>query len=87
MLFSVVIPFEYHRGVWRQCLAAWTAQSFDANAFELILAVPPGFSDDDRREAQAALRPHDRLIEGSSEHDMGLSASEAGQQCDSVKNK
>lgn len=74
MLFSVIIPFEYHRGVWRHCLAAWTAQRFDAGAFELILVVPPGFSDDDRREARNALRAHDRIVDSESEHDMGLSA-------------
>lgn len=74
MLFSIIVPFEYHRGVWRQCLAAWTAQRFDASAFELILVVPPEFTDDDRREAQAALRPHDRIIQSDSRHDMGLSA-------------
>lgn len=74
VIFSVIIPLEYHRGQWRQCVAAWTRQQFAAADFELILAVPSGFSAADRQDLAAALRPHDRIIDGASAHDMGLSA-------------
>jgi hypothetical protein len=74
VVFSVIIPFEHHRGQWRQCLAAWVAQTFPAAQFELVLALPAKFSSLYMDEIKAALRPHDRIVIESDAHEMGLSA-------------
>jgi hypothetical protein len=74
VVFSVIIPFEHHRGQWRQCLTAWAAQTFPAVDFELILALPTKFLAAHVKEIKATLRPHDRIVVQSDAHEMGLSA-------------
>ena len=67
-LFSVIIPLEYHRGQWEECWRAWKAQTADQSLYEIILVVPPGFSDNDLLKALAPAR----LVFSSPTHDMGL---------------
>ena len=43
-LFSVVIPFEFHRGQWERCMMAWMAQTFERSRYEVILMVPSATS-------------------------------------------
>lgn len=43
-LFSVIIPLEYHRGQLERCWQGWQSQTLDKAAFEIILVVPPDFS-------------------------------------------
>ena len=73
-LFSVIIPFEYHRGKWEQCLRAWQAQTLPGSQFELILVVPPGFPGASRSMLPALVRPQDRIEYTEETHDIALCA-------------
>jgi hypothetical protein len=74
-LFSVVIPFEYHRGQWERCVAAWMAQTFEPSRYEVILVVPSEL--EGRQELTDFLSRTNsrcRLLECDLHHDIGLSA-------------
>jgi len=74
-LFSVVIPLEFHRDLWKKCLHAWQAQSIAVSDYELLLVCPPNFSD--RKALEEFLAGTDsvcRVLESDCQHDMGLCA-------------
>jgi len=71
-LFSVIIPLEFHRGQWEQSWLGWTSQTADRSLFEIILAVPPGFTAHAELEALAADAA--RIEHAALNHDIGLCA-------------
>jgi hypothetical protein len=73
-LFSIIIPFEFHRGQWEQCLLAWRAQTLLESQFEIILVVPPDFPPAATGELSTIIRAQDRIEFSSETHDIGLCA-------------
>jgi len=69
--FSVVVPLEYHREKWRDCLRHWLAQTLPRQWFELIVVLPPDFPNE-----ELALFPEGNLIvvPSKSGHDVTLAA-------------
>lgn len=71
-LFSVIIPFEYHRGQWERSLLGWQSQTIDKAAYEIVLVVPPDFP---AREQLHELAGHTtRIVHAGIAHDIGLCA-------------
>ena len=74
-LFSVVIPLEYHRDKWETCLHAWQVQSIAASEYELLLVIPPGFSERSRLAALTADMDNAcRVVTSDLAHDVNLCA-------------
>jgi hypothetical protein len=71
-LFSVIVPLEYHRGQWERCLLGWQAQTVPKTQYEMILVVPPHFSEQEK--LLALLGPRDRLEYSTERHDISLCA-------------
>lgn len=71
-LFSVIIPFEYHRGQWERCLLGWQSQTIDKSAYEIVLVIPPDFPE--RDELHKLATPATRLEFAEACHDIGLCA-------------
>jgi hypothetical protein len=71
-LFSVIVPFEDHRGQWEQCIRAWQSQTLPGSQFELILVMPPGLSAALRSMLPALVRPQDRIEYTEQSHDIAL---------------
>lgn len=70
---SVIIPLEFHRGQAGNCLELWLAgQTHPREDFEIILACPPDFPQEERRAIQAKMAAWDRLIEFPLHHDIAL---------------
>lgn len=73
--FSVIIPLEWHRERWEQCLRAWQTQTLDDSQYELILVLSPSFTERDRLLALLAEADgRYRVVTSESNHDMGLCA-------------
>jgi hypothetical protein len=71
-LFSVIIPLEFHRDQWVRCLRGWREQTLPKSQFELILMVPPNFTDHEKLNASAG--PQIRLEYSTKSHDIDLGA-------------
>ncbi len=70
---SVIIPLECHRGQAGNCLELWlSGQTHPREDFEIILACPPDFPQDQRQAIQETLAPWDRLVEFPFPHDIAL---------------
>lgn len=70
---SVIIPLEFHRGQAGNCLELWlSGQTHPREDFEIILACPPDFPQDQRQAIQEKLAPWDRLVEFPCPHDIAL---------------
>lgn len=72
-LFSVIIPLEWHRDRWEQCLRAWQAQTLANSQYELVLVLSRSFTE--RDQLSALLVETDgryRVVVSDSNHDMGL---------------
>jgi hypothetical protein len=69
-LFSVIVPLEYHRGQWEQCLLGWQAQTAPKSQYETILVVPSDFPEQEK--LRALLGPRDRLEYSTEQHDISL---------------
>lgn len=74
-LFSVIIPFEYHRGQWEKSWLGWQAQTVDKAAYELVLVIPPDFPD--RAQLDKLESPTVRVVCTDDAHDIGLCAAGA----------
>jgi len=73
MLFSVIIPLEFHRDKAELCVRSWAReQTLDRSLFEIILAVPSAFPRDELARIRCLLADHDRVIESEAHHDMQL---------------
>jgi hypothetical protein len=71
MQFSVIIPLEFHRGQGTRCVEAWCRdQVFPGHDYEVLCIMPRSYPARGRRAIETVLRPHDRLIESESSHDM-----------------
>ena len=68
LLFSIIIPLEYHRGQWEQCWKAWNAQTVARSLYEIILVVPPDFQQATLLNELSA----DRVEFSDHSHDVGL---------------
>jgi glycosyl transferase family 2 len=68
LLFSVIVPLEFHRGQWERCWQSWNAQTFERSAYEIILVVPLDFREHILLNELSA----DRLEFSSSSHDIDL---------------
>ncbi|RBP39734.1 hypothetical protein DES53_109161 [Roseimicrobium gellanilyticum] len=76
--FSVIIPLEFHRGQGHDCLQGWTqGQDFPRDQFEIVLAIPPSFPEDEAAVLRTMLAPHDQAIDLPHEHDIALCAAAA----------
>ena len=74
-LFSVIIPFEYHRGQWERSWLGWQSQTMDKAAYEIVLVIPPDFPDlDDLRKLAD---PTTLLEYADHSHDISLCATGA----------
>ena len=69
LLFSVIIPLEYHRDQWERCWQGWQSQTLSRSDFEIILVVPPGFPHSEQLHEFANTA---RLEYSRHEHDIGL---------------
>ncbi|QIF02029.1 sulfotransferase family 2 domain-containing protein [Roseimicrobium sp. ORNL1] len=71
--FSVIIPLEFHRGQAEKCLQAWCAdQTFPQEQFEVVVACPEGFPEQERHRLREQLRAHDHLLVFPQRHDIAL---------------
>jgi hypothetical protein len=71
--FSVIIPLESHRGHAIRCVRGWAEeQLFPREKFEIVVACPPGYPEDELDEIRRLLRSQDRLLRFDHDHDMGL---------------
>lgn len=78
MKFSVIIPLEYHRFRASECVEAWSAnQGIPAEEYEILCVVPPGFPSDELQILKSLLRPHDRVVMSSANHDIAHCAEAA----------
>ncbi len=78
LVFSIIIPLEYHRGQADRCLRAWTQeQTFPRKNYEMILVAPRNFPAGELQALRAFLSPHDQLLIRREEHDMPLCAAGA----------
>jgi hypothetical protein len=70
-LFSIIIPLEWHRGLWERAWQGWQSQTLDRSDFEIIMVIPPNFPHRDRLSTLAATC---RLEYSQQSHDIGLCA-------------
>jgi hypothetical protein len=69
--FSVIIPLQFHRDRALDCVRGWvTTQALPADEYELICILPARDPDRLREPLARLLRPRDRLILSTTEHDM-----------------
>lgn len=71
--FSIVIPLEFHRDQWKQCLHAWQSQTLADSQYELVLVAPPGFAEQ-ATLATSCAPPGSvwRVVVSDLRHDIGL---------------
>jgi hypothetical protein len=71
MLFSVIIPLQFHRFRALDCIRGWVStQELSAAEFELVCVLPQSERDTLHDGIKALLRPHDRLLLSDETHDM-----------------
>lgn len=70
-VFSVIVPLEYHRGRWEECLSGWQAQTLARECFEIIVVVPPDFPAD---LLAPFLTASTTALHAASSHDIALAA-------------
>ncbi|MGJ8653544.1 MAG: hypothetical protein ACSHX8_09750 [Opitutaceae bacterium] len=75
LAFSIIIPFEFHRGLSEQCVQAWVDQEDIARTdFQIVIAAPMEHDPQEIESVQALLAPHDKLLRLPYTHDMPLLA-------------
>ena len=80
MLFSIIIPFKFHRLRALECVRAWVStQELPADEFELICVLPRKDQDLPVGSIKALLRRHDCLVFSDEIHDMSECAEGATQ--------
>jgi len=73
LLFSIIIPLEFHRGQAERCVQAWAKeQTLSRDQYEVLLIAPNDFPRREIETLKAMLAPHDRLWFSHEEHDMAL---------------
>lgn len=72
-IYSIIIPFEFHRGLSEKCVSAWVEQKgIPREDFEIIIAAPMDHDASEIESVQALLAPHDKLLRLPLTHDMPL---------------
>lgn len=69
MLFSVLIPLEFHRDQLAASIQKWREQTFDGTNFEILIIASRETAPSDLDAARVLLRPNDRLLLTDATHD------------------